>query len=57
MLAILKAPMVEPGLLKKTASIAHEVALKTAKTKAEFALAAGLEHVATKLAVLLQNLI
>lgn len=55
-LAVLKAPMVEPGLLKKTAGIAREVALKTAKTKAEFALGAGLEHVASKLAELLQHL-
>ncbi|PDT14324.1 hypothetical protein CO670_23850 [Rhizobium sp. J15] len=55
-LAVLKAPMVEPGLLKKTARLAKEVAERTAKKKAEEALGAGLAHVAKRLLDLVASL-
>lgn len=55
-LAVLKAPMVEPGLLKKTARIAKEVAQRTAKKKAEEALGAGLDHVAQRILELIASL-
>lgn len=55
-LAVLKAPMVEPGLLKKTARLAKEVAERTAKKKAEEALGAGLTHVAKRLLDLVASL-
>jgi hypothetical protein len=56
-LAMLKAPMVEPGLLKKTASVATDVAQKAAKTKVEEALGASLGYAAKKIAELLANLL
>ncbi|OCJ15293.1 hypothetical protein A6U87_24420 [Rhizobium sp. AC44/96] len=56
-LAMLKAPMVEPGLLKKTARVANDVAQKAAKTKVEEALGAGLEHIAKRVAELIANLL
>ncbi|ARM86473.1 hypothetical protein RHEC894_CH00112 [Rhizobium sp. CIAT894] len=55
-LAVLRAPMVEPGLLKKAAGIAKEVAQKTAKKKAEEALGTGLEVVAKRLLELIGSL-
>ncbi|RDJ16941.1 hypothetical protein B5K06_00720 [Rhizobium grahamii] len=56
-LAMLKAPMIEPGLLKKTAKMAKDVAQKAAKTKVEEALGASLEHVAKRVAELIANLL
>jgi hypothetical protein len=56
-LAVLKAPMVELGLLKKTASIAREVAEKTAKKKVEEGLGFGLGLAAKKLAELIASLL
>lgn len=56
-LAVLKAPMVEPGLLKKTARIAREVAEKTAKKKVEEGLGFGLGLAAKKLAELIASLL
>ena len=55
-LAMLKAPMVEPGLLKKTATIAKEIAQRTAKKKAEDALGTGLGYAAKKIAELIASL-
>lgn len=55
-LAVLKAPMVETGLLKKTASLAKEVAQSTAKTKTEEALGIGLEHIAKRILELIASL-
>ncbi len=55
-LAVLKAPMIEPGLLKKTASIAKEVAERTAKKKTEEALGVGLAYVAKRLLELVASL-
>jgi hypothetical protein len=48
-LTLLKAPMLEPGLLKKTARVANEVAQKTARTKVEEGLGVGLSFAAKKL--------
>lgn len=56
-LAVLKAPMVEPGLLKKTARIAREVAEKTAKKKIEEGLGFGLGLAAKRLAELIASLL
>ncbi|WP_246724012.1 hypothetical protein [Rhizobium leguminosarum] len=55
-IAVLKAPMVEPGLLKKAARVANEVARRTAKKKAEEALGTGLEHVAKRILELIVSL-
>ncbi|MCQ1834862.1 hypothetical protein [Neorhizobium galegae] len=56
-LAVLKSPMVEPGLLKKTARVAQEVARKAASTKAEEALGKGLEYVAKRILELIASLL
>ncbi|MBX4972629.1 hypothetical protein HJB73_04095 [Rhizobium lentis] len=55
-LAVLKAPMVEPGLLKKTARIAAEVAQRAAKKKAEEALGTSLGYVAKRILELIASL-
>jgi len=54
-LAVLRAPMLEPGLLKKTARLATEIAEKTAKNNAEEALGMGLRFAAKKLWELLSS--
>lgn len=56
-LAVLKSPMVEPGLLKKTARVAQEIARKAASTKAEEGLGAGLEYVGKRLLELVTSLL
>ncbi|MDP9569793.1 UNVERIFIED_ORG: hypothetical protein J2W66_000253 [Agrobacterium larrymoorei] len=56
-LAVLKAPMLEPGLLKKTARLATEIAEKTAKKNAEEALGMGLRFMAKKLWELLSGFV
>ncbi len=55
-LAMLRAPMVEPGLLKKTARVAQEVAQKAATTKTEEALGTGLGYLSKKLLDLIASL-
>ncbi len=55
-LAVLKAPMVEPGILKKTARLAKEVAERTAKKKAEEALGSGLDVAANRILELIASL-
>ncbi len=55
-LAVLKAPMIEPGILKRTASAAKEVAARTAKKNAEEALGSGLNLLAKKLLELVTSL-
>jgi len=55
-LAMLKAPMVEPGLLKKTARVAKEIAQRTVEKKAEEALGTGLENVAKRILELIASL-
>ncbi|WP_246084991.1 DUF1380 domain-containing protein [Rhizobium glycinendophyticum] len=56
-LAVLRAPMVEPGLLKKTARVAKEIAVRTAKKKTEEALGTGLEHIAKRILELIASLV
>lgn len=55
-LHMLRAPMVEPGLLKKLQRTATETAQKTVQTGAEQAMGAGLKAVSRKLLELLQYL-
>jgi hypothetical protein len=56
-LAMLRAPMVEKGLLKKTARVGADVAQKAAKAKIEEALGATLGYAAKKIGELLANLL
>ncbi|MCZ7466413.1 hypothetical protein [Rhizobium rhizogenes] len=56
-LAVLKAPMLEPGLLKKTARVAKEIAEKTARKRVEEGLGVGLSYAAKKLWELIASLL
>jgi hypothetical protein len=56
-LAVFKAPMVEPGLLKKLQRTATDAAMETIKSKTELALGEGLSAVAARLLELLQLLV
>ncbi len=56
-LAVLKAPMLEPGLLKKAARVAKEIAEKTARKKVEEGLGVGLSYAAKKLWELIASLL
>jgi len=56
-LAVLKGPMVEPGLLKKAARIAKDIAERTAKKKVEEGLGVALGYAGKKLFDLLASLL
>ena len=55
-LAMLKGPMVEPGLLKRLGDSAKSTAKKTIEKQAERAMGAGLESLAEALMSLLSKL-